>query len=347
MALDPHNLPEMDPKAVRLFFYHNQKYMIPTQEIDWLNYLNEFPLETIMVLLKNGFPTIIQGDLFFLKSLHQLGPDLTDPSFLHWLDFILDLSNRYHVNLNHINHSTRETILHEAIRDNNLALVQKILIHKADPNAENDDGLSPIDLAIRLYNESKSRNYLFIIRHLHRYGAKTDYQKASREIQRELDSGSRIPPIYYPSTANYLSLDRLEDISLILIENPKLISEIRSPGINMKELERSIQHERSKVKLYTWPLYIDDTLMPICAPDIDDRPTAASPPNHREVYRKVLAGLSNQKDISQRKRALAQKSFPEGYDASIPQIGLEISATTRPLPGRPIMPSRNPRLPSF
>ena len=341
------NLSEMDPKAVRLFFLKSSKKGFPLTDDEFLYHLNEFSLETMLVLLKNGFPTIIDGDLFFLKSLHQLGPDLPDPSLLHWLDFTLDLSNRLRVNLNHINTSTRETILHEAVRDNNLALTQKILTHRVDPNIESDDGKTPIALALELYTDTRDKNYLFIIRHLHRYGAELNYSRVPPEVQKELNAGEKLPPYYYPSTTEYLALDRIEDMVLTLLKNPELISQMNPSDVNIKELTEGIKNERARVyKSVTWPLFVNSSIEPTYFPEEDDRITASSPTTYQEVYEKAAAGLPDLKEIHVPNYS-KQESFPPLYDASIPQIDLELAVTTRPLPGRPIAASSNPKLPNF
>lgn len=334
-------LSKMDPKEVRLFFQQHPEFDFKSMNLEFLSELNEFPLETLLVLLKSGFPPIIDGDLFFLKSLNEFDTPL---------DFILDLCNRLHVNLNHINRSTGETILQEAIRNNNLSLVQKILSHRVDPNFGE---IAPINLAWSLYQETQSSNYLLIIRHLYRYGAEVIYADVPEKFQKELDAGSKIPPIYYTS-GSYLNLDQVEDLSLVLLQNPALISDLQMPGVNLQALENSLKYQRARVekssdgKLCTWPLYINDTLDMdlVCPPEKDDRPSAASPPDFREVYRRALEPLPEKKTEAY-VLPTVQVSFPQRYDASIPQIELELMEPIRPLPGLPIMPSAQPKPPAL
>jgi hypothetical protein len=258
---------EMDPKVVRIICAQlwlngismDQVYAARSNSKPlFLSYLDTFPLESMATLLKYKFPSIIEGDLFLINSLEREG---------EWLDYILDVCIFLQIDLNHINQSTGETCLHQAIRNGSLSLVQKLLRHGVDPNRKSYTGESPLLLSIRSFDFVDIPICLNIIRSLRRYGANIDDESRyaiqlsayNSKINRELINASRVKPDYAFQNKSYFSLDRIEDLILLAELDPNIQAQIPNPVI-----KKAIQLEKdrtvmSNVGLLTWPYFIADT----------------------------------------------------------------------------------------
>lgn len=290
---------KIDPKVVRIICSQlwlngismNQVYAARSNGKPlFLSHLDAFPLESMTTLLKYKFPSIIEGDLFLINSLERDG---------EWLDYILDVCVLLQIDLNHVNQSTGETCLHQAIRNGSLSLVQKLLRHHVDPNRKSRTGESPLLLTIRSLDFVDTVMtlpvYLNIIRLLRRYGADIDdvtrdaIQQSiyNLKINKELINASRVKPDYASQNKVYFSLDRIEDLILLAELDPNIQAQIPNPIIKeaiQLEKDRAIM---TNLGLLTWPHYIADTSTEQkhqCHLSTNLRATAASPPSPELVY---------------------------------------------------------------
>jgi hypothetical protein len=330
-------LPTMNPKTVRIICYQLYINGITLDQVKIpLPELNEFPLETIMVILKYKFPPFPNGDIFFLSFLDK-----------DYLNFILDVCIHLEINLNHINKSTDSTCLHTAIRSGSLPVVQKLLSHRVNPNTKSTTGISPLFSAIESL-ELSDTSYeisLEIIRQLRRYGAKIDNiikeqiksSSYKNQVNKALSSGSRLRPEYSLLQTLYFSLDDIEDMALLAELDPSIIED--------PSLKLAIEKERSKTifvgnNMLTWPYYIDDSDLS-CYLETDRRVIADSPPNSDEVYRLALENLPD-------KTPSVILNLPTETPAGrlAPTI-YEEHTVNFPLSSGPIIPTGYPLLPTL
>ena len=370
------NLPQIDPKVVRIICYRlfsqgiglDQIYAQRTKERpNFLRHLNDFCLETLSVLLKYRFPPYIDGDLFFLPSLTlESVVNPAQPSNLNWLDYLLDLCIHQNINLNHINTSTGQTCLHDAVEYGSLSLVQNLLCHRVDPNTKSIDGTSPLSIAINALEDVTALAtypvYLNIIRQLCRYRAKLDQIINSQilrstfnaKVNKTIFVGSKMEPNYCDHSKGYFSLDLIEDLTLLaeldpsIMDDPNFQKQINSNGFRI-----AIQKERSKTietnaGIMTWPYFINDTSLiqkQICYLSLDRRPTVAPLPSSELVYQWAL---SNVPDIGD---TLSQINIPLDTITSslynLPPTEYTYINATVPLPSGPLVPTDDPGLPEL
>lgn len=364
-------LPKMDPKVVRLIGYQlwtqgismEQLYRNLKETPQFLFELDQFPEETLFVLLKYGFPLVIDGQYFFNKSLGK------DPGVAKqpWLTSLLDVCSHLGLDLNLIQ-ANGKTLLHEAAERGDLNFVQKLLSHKINPNPMDSNGLTPIGTVAQALNfvdtSSNSPVYLSIIRQLVRYGGRANQSDREliekspfkRQIERNIQAGLQMKPQYSSGRKEYFSLDQIEDFSLIAEVNPALVNDrifqeqIGNTNLPLfKEAIETVHDEvlpvvsQDQIKLVGWPYYIDDTRKE-CSPEFDDRPTAESPPPPEEVYNLALRDLPDNSAPpievpSIIYRPMVENYFEEPYYVPATPIS--------PLPTPPIEPTDQPPLPSF
>ncbi|CAN5756790.1 hypothetical protein BH23THE1_BH23THE1_33900 [soil metagenome] len=387
-------LPNMNPKTVRIICY--QLYtnginldqpkagkLVRRTNLDridsipkFLDRLDEFPLETIMTLLKYRFPAYPNGDIFFLASLNQfkISPSFNPyPSNLNWLNYTLDLCIHRQINLNHINKSTGSTCLHTAVRLGSLCLVQTLLTHRVDPNTKSIKGVTPLFAAIESLSLPEAsqnyKTYLNMIRHLCRYGAIVDnvikeqikLSPYSQQINREISSGTTMKPHYSSTHSFYFSLDPIEDLVLIAEIDPSIIDDANFPPVT-SEFLNSIQKKRAKTmylenSIIGWPYYIDDTAAvnnQHCYLHTDSRVSASSPPNSDEVYKLALRSLPDiiqdvktTIDLPTETPAAASPGRAYWLYDGVPPTNQLPLMPTFPLLSGPLLPTGNVQLPSI
>lgn len=364
---------EMNPKTVRLIAYQlhtagidmGTLYKSRTSEErpDFLYALDAFPLESLLVLLKYNFPSVIAGDLFFRPSLES-------PSNLDWLNFLLNLSLYSGVNINILNQSTGETLLHEQVRKGSLPVVQTLLAYRANPNIASRKGETPFRAALEALNFADAvttyPQSLNLIRQLSRYGARPKEEDRrimkqsiySPKIDQAMIAGATMEPHYADPSRPYFSLDTIEDLSLISEVNPEVIWDANfkelAPQVNPVLLEESIERVRDQTVetnkgVMGWPYYIDASQKIVCPTEYDDRPTAESPPGPTEVYRLALRNLPDGKPATPRSLVVPMGPPPESTWFHAAYYVPEISSVgpTVPLSSNPILPSGAPPLPSI
>lgn len=350
---------DIDPKVVRIICAQlwlnginlNEVYAARTRNASekplFLSFLDKFPLETITILLKYGFPSIINGDLFFLSSLDRNSGD--------WLNYLLDVCIFERIDLNHINQSTGETCLHQAIRQGSLSLVQNLLRHRVDPNRKSDSGESPLLVAVRSF-QFVDTFYTYpinlnIIRWLRRYGASIDEQVQNEvqssnynsKINQELVNASRINPEYDVQNKYYFSLDRIEDFILLAEIDPYVEQQISNPilreAIQMQK-DRTIS---SNLGLISWPYFINDAAIgqkQQCYLSLDLRATVAPLPDSELLYDLVLRDIPDISDtpieIPLTTNTPADQVSPTDFLPS-PRVVM--------LNSGPLLPTDNPALP--
>jgi hypothetical protein len=305
-------LPSIDPKLVRLISYQlwtidvSMKQLIDQQSPPiFLSELDKLSEESLLILLKYEFPLLINGFYFFTPSLSNSG---------HWLNSLLNVLNHLRLDLNIIQKNGK-TLLHEAVESGNLSLVQKLLSHRVQPNPVDSNGKTPIGSLVQTLNFSDAASYphvyFKILKHLVSYGSKSnihdlDLIENSRfkvQIQQNIQTGSQMNPYYYSTRSELFSLDKIEDLALIAEVNPNLINDLnfvdQLSSTNLDLLDLSIKNVRNevlpvilnnKLKIISWPYYIDSTPEK-CSPPADDRPTAESPPSFEIVYDLALQNL--------------------------------------------------------
>ena len=238
----------MDPKEARVLLYSGEHKV--TDYI--LANLHEFPQETLMVWLKYGLEQIRNGDVFFLQSLDKpIGP---------WLDFTLSLCK----NINHVNISTGETILHTAVRWNNLPLVMKILSHRADVDVINTKGKRPIDL--------------------------TTEDDVKFQLERYSKDGNGYAKFYFTYGSGYFELDEIEEVAIRLVTWPSYLDEANASD----EIRRAVSIYN---KLQGWPMYIDATIIPRMGSQLPEQVEAAAPPDFRTVNIMALKELKDTNEV--------------------------------------------------
>jgi hypothetical protein len=346
---------EMDPKVVRIICGQLWLNGIPMDQVYaarsnskplFLSYLDTFPLESMATLLKYKFPSIIEGDLFLINSLEREG---------EWLDYTLDVCIFLQIDLNHVNQSTGETCLHQAIRNGSLSLVQQLLRHRVDPNRKSYTGESPLLLSIRSFDFVDTvitlPVHLNIIRSLRRYGANID--DASRDaiqqstynskINQELINASRVKPDYAFQNKSYFSLDRIEDLILLAELDSNIQAQIPNPVIKeaiQLEKDRTVM---SNVGLLTWPYFITDTSAEQdqqCYLSMDLRATVAPLPEPELVYEWSLANVPDIADIP--------INVPLDTNTPAEQVAsteFRPSGPVLALSSGPLLPTDNPALP--
>ena len=211
----------MDPKQFRLDCYNLFSKGISPATI-FPKSLAGLPKETLLVLLKYGYPEIVNGDLFFVPLLGRED-----------VDWLLDLCVARQINLNWINQSTAMTVLEMAVSDGNLPLVLTFLRYRVDPNVGD-----PMGIALNLFNYADAYGnypvYLEILKQLRRYGARLgaaelgtarldQKQIKDKKILRALQSGTYLKPEYAPDKSGYLLNDNVEDIAVITLPRKKSI----------------------------------------------------------------------------------------------------------------------------
>lgn len=359
----------MDPKVVRLIGYQlwmdgismEQLYRNLKETPQFLFDLDQFPEETLFVLMKYGFPLIIDGEYFFNKSLGKDGP---------WLTSLLDVCSHLGLDLNLIQKNGK-TLLHEAAERGDLNLVQKLLNHKVNPNSMDSEGKTPIGSVAQSLNfvdaSSRSPLYLSIIRQLVRYGGRvnqTDRELIEknpfkRQIEQNIQSGMTMKPYYSSGRKEYFSLDQIEDFSLIAEVNPALLNDrifqekIGNTNLPLlKEAVETVQDQvlpvvsQNQVKLVGWPYYIDDTRKE-CSVEFDDRPTAESPPPPEEVYNLALRGLPDNSAPPIEVPSLIYTPIVDTYFEEPYYVPQTPSVPVSPLPTSPVGPTDQPPLPSL
>lgn len=367
-------LPRINPKVLRLIGYQlyikgidfEQLYKLrdTDEKPKFLFNLETFPLESMIVLLKYQFPQIIDGDLFFLTSLDQVG--LGSPlSNLDWLDFYLDLCQHVGVNINHINRSTGGTLLHHFTESGWLPGVELLLCHRAVPTLLDKKGRTPLRVAIESIEPTRYRDYLQIIRQLSRYQARPreedrkliDSSPYRIKINQEIRIGASLSPDYCKSYRNYFILDQVEDLGLIVKLDPKIIQDKKFrqliPETNFEALSKSIEQIRDETiqvdkVIVSWPYYINTSKEIFCQIE-EEEATASSPPSARKVYELALQGLPDNNGRENKPMTpppVSPLPNPENWFYETYYVPTD-SSSTFPLPTPTIIPTANPPLPSL
>jgi hypothetical protein len=318
-------LPKINPKVLRMILYQLYLRKITLNDLlelrqigsppSFLYQLDDFPLESILVLLKYNFPHMINGHLFFAYSLDRVNvistPNVPEPSNLDWFDFSLSLCELLNIDINVLN-SKGKTTLSEAIQRGDLYTIQLLLKHRANPSIENSDDSTPLSLAIKEIVDGSliSQRYLYIVRELVRYGARSnrsitkmiDQSDHEQKITQFILSGDQLQPNYFSLNKPYFNLDISEDLALIAMNNPNIINDKyyqeELGKVNLNLFEKAVHTNRAQTKLtdnyiLTWPYYIDETVIPTYAVSVDQRPTVDSPPNPTQVYKNALTSIPN------------------------------------------------------
>src|SRR5665648_189960 len=296
-------IPEMDPKTLRMTLQalHSkgiQPFQSLTEAPDFLYRLEAVPSESMLVLLKNDFPTEFNGRSFLSHSLDRaVGPDL------RWFAYLLDLSDDLEIDLN-------RGLLHDAIASGSLPQVELLLSHQVDPNRKNREGRTPLSLAIDLFNRPGTSGnyqvYLETVKSLVTYGATvtqdirdTIPSSWSRKLDRAIEAGRRSSPDWVPSRDTYFDLDNVEEKSLVALTHPERIRNVLlADAVDDERATIVIASQRGENVLLTWPFYIDGSRKKNCEEDldvIDPVPTASSPPTIEQVYEHALRGIPEYK----------------------------------------------------
>lgn len=361
-------LPQMDPKSVRVICYELFSHGISMDQVyaqrsnsqpaPFLSSLDTFSLESMMTLLKYGFPAYPHGDIFFLSSLpkYYIILDSALPTRLDWLSFLLDVCTHLGIDLNVNNASTGETCLIWAIKYGSFSLVLDLLYHRVDPNRVSLEGQSPLSVALDLFNfpdiDTTYKTYLNIIRQLRVYGAVVDetikqalVQNSYRpQIEHALYLGSSLEPIYSSGRPVYFSCDQIEDLAVLAELDPTLVQ-------NEKVYQSAVDKQRDKtistnLGLMSWPYFISELIDSKCDLTVDYRPVAESPPNPDIVYRTALETLKDVADgqtpeiidLPTETPAALQGVAPTEYGISVPVL---------PLASGPLVPTDQNFLPSL
>jgi len=311
------NISNMDPKTLRMIAYQLFLSGITMETLynnrtnkaipDFLYKLEDFPSESLLVILKYKFPPFSDGNIFLKGSLDTPGK---------WLDFALDICRHLNIDINERNSEYGRTLLHDAVSYKSHSTILTLLCHGANPNVVDIDGYTPLNYALGYLNDTEiiptigvSFN---IIKQLRRYGAKIDpasknYIQQSNyrsELENLLYSGEKLQAYYCDLHEHVFSLDSLEDINLIMQvdSNIRDSNEIQNefPNINLNMLNNSLENQNKETiknkdnKVLSWPYYINDTetQTTICS-IIDDTITTESPPGSDEVYAIVTRNLFN------------------------------------------------------
>jgi len=357
------NLAEIDPKIVRMIAYQlyinginlgdlYKKRSTPAPP-KFLSSLNTFPSETLLVILKYGFPTVISGNLFLRWSLSAGNNG-------EWLDFALDLALQMDIELNLVNEETGRTILHEAVENAYLPLIAQLLSHRLDPNIRSNEGKTALDIALSLFDFPdvfmNYQNYLEIVKQLVRYKAEPsqDLEREGpyqTEIERAIRAAEKIPADYCKGVELLNFLDQVEDYALIVETDPMILTspgyQKRIRGTNMAALLESIEAKRKSVqKGLTWPHYIDTSIRRkrICPLPTDKRIKAASPPSPQEVYE---LAMRNMRDVKPSRKEIYIDKTPAGYESDEPWESFVPAPTpelekppTMPIPEGPMLPTK-------
>lgn len=372
-------LPEINPKIVRILLYELYTHGISADKLyaqrsllslpNFLFTLDTFPSETLLVIMKYGFPAFPDENIFFYWSLKKYGK---------WLDFALDISNHLNINLNSLNDESGFTILHEAVSYGYLPLINQILRYRVDPNVTSTKGITPLMLAASLLSyPDASVNYpvyLEIIKQLIRYGAmpeKTfnDLVQISpyrEKIHSAILAGKDLFPEYAVSNELLMSRDLIEDLVLAAQMNPNLLYDAKFqssiPGTNMTILKESLERERKEVaiasgQILSWPYFINSSSPPgqYCPISVDDRITAESPPDPSKAYEMALRKLKDvtpSKDTEARPDAVPDVN-PAAFESDEPWESFAAAPTpylegppTVPIPAAALLPTNRVELPS-
>ena len=289
-------IPEMDSKTLRVIAYQfwivgiNIGHIFENCELicqlNILERIKDLTPETVMVMMKYKFPAYPRGDLFFWQSL-PLSPDL------EYLNFILDLCIHLKIDLNHVN-SNGQTLLEYSVSISSLPLVQKILMHRANPNQGH-----VLELAISLYEDNSIQHQ--IIRQLISYGVTiSPLQVYSPALATLFQTTNMLEPIYSDGKESYFALDSIEDLSIIAEVFPEIIQNSgfqRQLGkTSLTAFTRAIKNEKSKTvmsrgQILRWPYYINETAHEnsICVPEEDSRVSVDPPPDPFQVNDRIYS----------------------------------------------------------
>lgn len=349
-------LPQIDPKLVRLIGYQLYTHQVDLGQLyklrpnpekpKFLFNLADFPFESMIVLLKYGFPKVIDGDLLLTTSLDRVTAG-------RWFEFYLKLG----FNLNLIQRSSGDALLHHFARAGRVPQVELLLCHGALPSLLNQKGETPLRLAI----DHRPSDYLQVIRQLARYGARPreeDRKVIDHKITQAIQIGAAMTPHYCSDDQMYFSLDQVEDLSLIAEVNPELLQDQKFqqliPGTNFELLAAGIRAVRDRTiqiqkVIVGWPYYIDSSQQILCPGLEENEVTAASPPNVRKVYELALRDLRDNHGEEPKpivSPPVLEIPRPEQWSAE-PYYVPPVSTSTFPVPGTAITPTGAPPLPSL
>ena len=361
------NLPDMDSKVVRMICYQLYDNNISIDKLyndreyvtlpDFLWNLDTFSSEKLLILMKYGFPTFPDSNIFFWRSMSKDG---------EWLSFALDISFHLNINLNHINEDGR-TILHKAISNGDTPAVMKILYHRANPNLRSTQDISPLTLAISLLNYPDAvynySIYLEMIKQLSRYGAEYDSftddllngTQFKDKILRAIQAGRSIPVEYFVENPQLMDTEIVEDMAVISQADPDILTnesfQHAVEGTNLVALRDAIKYERdqsimTRQGVMTWPHYINSskTYSSECPLALPERIVAESPPDSETLNKIIYDSFRDYHPQFDRFRVSPAKIDKRSLAIDLSDRYEQISPVL-PLAMNPISPTSSPRLP--